>query len=97
LRDLLHPISLKAFLLNYWGKKPLFVKAAQGDRFGKLFDMDRFRSAVRSGTPAELRGSLDSGATYFPVRGAKVPARPIQRHSSVAAGSSDSADAALTL
>ena len=62
----------KDFLLDYWGKKPLFVKAARNDKFARLFDMDRFRRAVKNETSVELRGSLDSGASYFSARGADV-------------------------
>jgi ribosomal protein L16 Arg81 hydroxylase len=72
LRDLLRPIELEDFLLNYWGKKPLFVKAERGDKLARLFDMERFRRAVKNEAAVELRGSLDSGATYFSARGADV-------------------------
>src|SRR5437667_1460517 len=72
LRELLHPMSVGEFLRDYWGKKPLFVETAQSERFAALFDMDRFRRAVSKHELVELRGSLDSGATYFSARGADI-------------------------
>src|SRR4051812_15307749 len=72
LQDLLHPIEPREFLRDYWGKQPLFVPSADRGKFATLFDMDRFQRAVRREGVVELRGSFDSGATYFTARGVDV-------------------------
>jgi ribosomal protein L16 Arg81 hydroxylase len=72
LRELLEPISVGEFLRDYWGKKPLYVEASRSDKFATLFDLERFRSAIRDEKTVKLRGSLDSGASYFSVRGGDV-------------------------
>jgi ribosomal protein L16 Arg81 hydroxylase len=72
LAEILHPVTVAELLRDYWGKKPLHIEASRRDRFATLFDLDRFRRAVIDDRVVKLRGSLDSGASYFSARGGDI-------------------------
>lgn len=60
LRALLHPVTPEAFVREYWGQKPLFVKGFP-DKYRGLFDREAFVKAL-SGPPAPpdfLHASFD--------------------------------------
>jgi hypothetical protein len=61
LKALLSPITPEAFVRDYWGKKPLFVKG-YADKYKGLFDGQTFIRALSSGGAAPedfLRASFD--------------------------------------